>query len=319
MRRALQIIAALALAGCDGAAPPDDIPDAGRDAGALADVGATEDAGACEADPMGDPLACESLEPDPSCEARWTVGVRGRVIALEGGAGVADARPQLCARVAPDNRLVCLVPPTTDAEGEFTIVVPEEIRCLERAAMRVVAPRQPLGAVYCPFALEGTEPVIALEEAFALPATAPAEVPPEGDPAAPREVRFPGGVTLTLAPDALLGADAYERLAGGPVPVEATACFAEGRPLLGAYTFTPEGTLATPAAVALPNDAGLPPGASVDLYVLGGLDTRLVDGTPVEEAELARFGAGTVSADGARIVSDEASLPYLSTVAWQAR
>ena len=329
MRHPLQLAAAffpllaLGAAGCDEVTPLDDAGRSAIDATAsdAARDGAPEDAGAC--DPEPDPLACEDLTPDPSCEARWTVAIRGRVTRLEDGEGVEGARPQLCARVSPDDRLVCLIPPSTDADGRFTIVVPEEIRCLNRAAMRVVAPRRPLAALYCPFPLNGPETgdgvVVDLPAPFALTATTPAEAPPRGDAAAPREVRFDGDVTLTLAPDALATLDGYESLAGGPLPEEARGCFADGRPLLGAYAFTPEGPLGSPAALSLPNDAGLAPGATVDLFVLGGLETRLPDGTLVEEAELAAFGTATVSADGARIVSDAASLPYLSTVAWQAR
>lgn len=311
MPRSLRLVLALALIGCGS---PDPDPDAGsEDAGAAMDAGGPGcDAGA------GDPLGCEDLTPDPTCEERWVVAVQGDVETAE-GAPVEGARPQLCARVAPAGALICLAPPETDAAGAFTIVVPEEIRCLEEAAMRVLAPGQPFGTTYCPIDLGADGSVVDVAEPYALVPVTAATVPPRGDGRMERDVVFGGGVTLGIAPDGIAG-DGYEALAGGPASVDPAPCFADGVALDGAYVFAPEGTILGGAPVRIPNDDCLAPGTVVDLYVLGGLETELIDGTPVDEAELVTFGTATVSADGSEIVSDlDVRLPYLSWLAWRAR
>jgi len=308
-RSPLAVLAALAiLAGCDGPSAADAGADAAVDAGRPA----------CDGGP--DPLGCERLSADPSCEARWIVGVRGRVV-TSGGDPVAGARPQLCARVSAASGLVCLVPPASDASGEFTVVVPEDIRCLESAAMRVLAPGEPLATTYCPLDLgAGPGAVLELAEPYELAPVSPAtERPARGDETEMRDVTLPGGVTLTLAPAGLTG-DGYEELAGARVDVDPAPCFARDLALDGAYAFDPEGPVVAGAGVRVANEDGLLPGTVVDLYVLGGLDTRLIDGTFVDEAELVAFGTATVGADGAEIVSDpDVLLPYLSWLAWKAR
>ncbi len=298
----------LLLASCDGAPAPGD---AGLDAG--------EDAGAC-VPPADDPFGCEDLAPDPSCPATWVVGVTGR-IQTAAGVGVASARAQLCVRLHPDDALVCLSPPETDADGDFAIVVPEELRCMTRAAMRAIAPRMPLATTYCPMHFEaGDGPIVAIAEPYVLHPVAPAVVPPIGGALGQRDVTFPGGLVLTLAPVDLPMAGDYEALTGGAVDVAATACFAGDLAPDGAYAFDPETTVEAGAAVSIPNAAGLAPGTEVDLYVLGGLETRLIDGTAVEEGVLGRVGPATVSADGAAIVGGpDSRLPYLSWLVWKVR
>ena len=62
---------------------------------------------------------------------------------------------------------------------------------------------------------------------------------------------------------------------------------------------------------------GLAEGTRVELLVLGGLETRLADGTSVHEADFDVFGTATVT-DG-MIVSDPGSeLPYLSWLGYRA-
>lgn len=299
------------LFACEGAPDPVD---------AAIDVDVGTDAGVACMPPVDDPFACEDLTPGPSCEAHWVVGVTGRIETFA-GEPVDNGRAQLCVRVAPDDTLVCLLPPRTDANGEFSIVVPEELRCVTRAAMRAIAPARPLATTYCPIQfVVGNEPIVDLGAAYVLHPVVPATVPPIGDEIAQREVTFADGLVLTLAPIDFPSATEYEGLAGAPVDVSATDCFSGGSTFDGAYVFNPEAEVEAGAAVSIPNEAGLAPGAIVDLYVLGGLETRLIDGSSVEEAELAVFGAATVSTDGARIVGDpDTRLPYLSWLVWRAR
>ena len=305
-------LTALLLSACGSPAP--DALDSGLGAG---DAGPDDDAG-CDVD--ADPLACEDLSPNPACAARYVVGLRGQIEELD-GTPIEGARPQLCARVSPDDNLVCLVPPMSEADGRFTIVVPEEVRCLARGALRMIAPGRSLATTYCPLELPGAATVVELGEAFALQPVRPAiALPTRGEGSQPREVSFEGGLTLTLAPDDLSLSDAYEALEGAPVPVDPAPCFAQGQALDGLVAFRPEVDIAGGAALRIPNDAGLAPGAVVDLFVLGGLETQLLDGTDIEEAELVRFGSATVDSAGEAIVSDAGSeLPYLSWLGWAAR
>lgn len=323
MARALLLVPAiflLAATGCD----PD--PASGTDAGpgvdagpGGADAGGATDAGA-ECVPSDDePFLCESLEPDPSCDGIWVVGVTGAMQTAAGDA-VVGGRAQLCVRLFPDERLVCLRPATTDDAGGFAIVVPDDIRCLTRAEMRALAPGQGLATTYCPVEFTGAGPIFDLSEPYVLHPVLAATVPPVGDETAARDVPFADGLVLNLAPDDFFSDEDYLELAGAPVDVAATACFADGETFDGAYVFEPEGEIGSGAAVSIPNASGLAPGAVVDLYILGGLDTLLLDGTMVAEGEVATIGTATVSADGTSIESDDGTrIPYLSWLLWRAR
>ena len=296
---------------CEGTADPVD---------AAIDVDAGTDAGVPCVPPADEPFACEELTPDPGCDAHWVVGVTGRIV-TSAGEPVDNGRAQLCVRIAPDDALVCLLPPRTDVNGEFSIVVPEELRCVNRAVMRAIAPTRPLATTYCPIAFTvGNEPIVDLGDPYVLYPVVAATVPPIGDEIAQRDVVFADGLTLTLAPIDLPSATEYEGLSGAPVAVSSTACFSRGSTFDGAYVFNPEAEVEAGAAVSIPNEAALAAGTIIDLYVLGGLETRLIDGSLVEEGELARFGPATVSTDGVRIVSDaDTRLPYLSWLVWSVR
>ena len=67
---------------------------------------------------------------------------------------------------------------------------------------------------------------------------------------------------------------------------------------LAAYVFEPGSTTTTPAALDLPNDAGLAPDTDVDVRVLGGSYLIHVDLT---EGEWTVMAAARVSTDGTRI------------------
>ena len=99
MSISLRTLLLCALSGC---APPPAAPDAGtaRDA-ELTD--ASLDAGCASPDI----LDCIDTTPDPTCAGTWLAAVRGRLVDDSGGP-VANARAQLCVRLSPDDRLVCL-------------------------------------------------------------------------------------------------------------------------------------------------------------------------------------------------------------------
>ncbi|MGE0790831.1 MAG: hypothetical protein AB7S26_34470 [Sandaracinaceae bacterium] len=311
---------ALLLVACDPASDPDAGTDASVDAGAM-DAGTDASPPGCDAG--ADPFSCESLERDPSCGAAgaWVVGVSGQVVD-DTGAPIEGAFTQLCLRSYPDDALTCLAPPMTAVDGSFAIVIPEAFRCLSRAVMRVLAPTRPLGTTYCPVEFAaGTEGIVALDDPFVLYAVSPpAGLPDPGDLTMPREIAFADGLKMTFAPDDLSLSTDYADLASGVVGPSATECFAAPGALDGAYVFWPETSIEGGTPVSIPNTGALAPGTVVDLFVLGGLQIYLLDGTLLEEAELATIGTATVSTDGASIDSDVGTLvPALNWLAWKAR
>ncbi|HHH27777.1 MAG TPA: hypothetical protein ENK57_05445 [Polyangiaceae bacterium] len=314
-RTALFCVATLLFA-CSGPDGDDAGLDAGPDSGSVGAGDANVDATVCTPT-AAEPFLCEDMTPDPACPASWVVGVTGRV-ETAAGVGVENARAQFCVRLYPDDRLVCLAPPRTDANGDFVIIVPLELRCLNRAAMRAIAPGMPFATSYCPVVFPaGSDPVFNITEPYVVHPVTAATVPPVGDETAARDVVFDSGLVLNLAPDDFVTQD-YLELAGASVPVAATSCFADGVSIDGAYVFKPEDEITGGAAVSIPNTTGLAPGAVVDLRILGGLETRQLDGTEVEEGELALIGTATVSADGTMLVGDN-RVPYLSWLLWTAR
>lgn len=249
--------------------------------------------------------------PRPACEVEPVDVVRGRVIdAL--GAPVERARPQLCVRLAEDDRLVCLMPPFTDAEGGFEIRVPADVRCMRSAAMRVLVTGGSYGTSYCPIELMPRAGVLELSEDVELFEVLRASLPAYGDPSAAREVPLGDALVVTLAPESIGDEADYARL--GAVRVDpARSCVPAARALDGLIVSMPEKRLAAPFRLLA---TGLPAGSAVELFVIGGLDTQLPDGTVVPEAELARLGAGTVSDDGTITPEPTVLLPQLGWLGW---
>lgn len=272
-------------------------------------------------DPILDPgpgLSGIDRTPDPGCTGRWVVGVEGRV-EDPSGVAMAGARTQIC--VLPvGGSLVCLLPPTTDASGAFEAVVTDPaVRCAERITMRVLLPSSTNATTYCELELAPTDAVVTLADPVVVfGVERPACLPPEGDLAEPRTITLADGLELVdLRPEQIRD---YDELAAAPHDVNGQ-CISGRAPaggFLGAYGFRPETDVDGGVAVRIPNATGLAAGTSVDLYLLGGLDSHLADGTAVEEGEWARFGTGTVSEDGRVIESDPGTrLTVLNWVAYR--
>jgi hypothetical protein len=251
----------------------------------------------------------------------WVAAVYGRIVDTRGD-GVEGAFAQHCLRLH-DGRFVCTAPAMSLASGWYVQVFDEELRCVDEIAIRASKPGAGFSTTYCHIPLEPDDGVQLLPHPAALLDVAPpAALPPVGDPAAPRDVAFEGGVTLTgVVPDELFGGD-YEDLAGSSVPltpaIDYRPCFlGEGEELLGLYAFAPEVEPLTPVGLRVPNDAELPDGTKVTLYALGGLATLRPDGTQIEEADFEAFGTATVQGDA--IVSDEdVRMPALTWFGWRA-
>lgn len=266
------------------------IPDAGP-SDVERDIGTADDAG--------------------SCSAERIARVRGRVVD-DRGAPVARARPQLCARLE-DARLVCLEPPFTDGAGEFLIEVPSEVRCMRSAVMRVLVTGGPYATTYCPVSIEGAaDEVLAIEEPLELFEVRRVALPPYGDPTSVREVSLGDTLVVDVAPEAVGDEADYARL--GAVRLDPSrSCATAARALDGLLAASPEASIEAPFRIP---GSGLTSGTRVSLHVIGGLDTRLSDGTIVDEGELAMLGEGVVGADGTITPEPSLVLPQLGWLGW---
>jgi len=246
--------------------------------------------------------------------------VRGWAVA-PGGEPLVQAKAQLCIHTST-RQFVCLTPSDTDAEGVYTVDVPEPYRCMDKAAMRVLLPRAGRATAYCQMDV-ASGPASRLYTPSVLPLATPAvDLPPEGDPDTKRPVTFDDGLVLQVTPSLYYsGSGSYDRLAGRHVPPDAVGLCGEASTFDGLYAFYPEGEIEAPGFdVAIPNRTGLAAGTAVDLFVLGGLECSLFDGTAVPEATWAKFGEGTVSADGSTIESTPGSgLPCFTWLAYRAK
>ena len=283
---------------------------------------------ACSADTGGtgtlitefppDPLDALDATPDPACTGTWAVGGRGQIVD-ESGVPVSGARPQMCLR-SPTDTLLCVMPPESGADGFWHQEVPEgEPRCIAEIALRALRPNAGFGTTYCHVPLTMNGGVIELREPIVLYRTTPAtSLPPLGDETAMRTVVLADGLELDVTPDVLFGDD-YEQLAARRVDHTDPPCFARSTALDGLYVLGPETSVLGETGgfpVRIPAN-GLAEGSRVQLLVLGGLETRLADGSAVDEADFVPFGTGTVT-DG-MIVSDPGSeLTYLSWLGYRA-
>ncbi|MEO0324645.1 MAG: hypothetical protein AAF447_16910 [Myxococcota bacterium] len=295
----LRVALALGLAGCGDAACPEPEPE----------EEATLDPGP----------GLEALDDTPpaGCDATFLAAATGAVTD-DVGEPVAGARVQLCVRTAPEGALLCLRPPTTDADGSFAIPVEAPAaRCAEELTMRVLVPQGAAATTYCAVEAESdARGVVALDQAlplFRLARPDGCALPPEGDPEAPRDVTLGDGVTLLGLRPAQL--DDYTALAAGRHPLEGS-CLAPPPGTVAAWGFSESPVRDGGVAFELDNTAGLPAGTPVEFHLVGGLDTTLADGRVLEEAEWSAFGRGAVSEDGTRIVPDATvRLPDLTWLA----
>ncbi|MFT6399632.1 MAG: hypothetical protein ACJAYU_004401 [Bradymonadia bacterium] len=246
------------------------------------------------------------VDPREACEADWVEVVNGTVVDNTGTL-VDGAKAQLCVHIgSADGNLICLRPEDTDAEGAFAIGTPNSTRCVANGSMRVFKPNAPLATTYCPIDLANEDGTLNIADSVVLFQTeAVAELPPYGDPEAARSVTFPGGLEIAEFVPGQLGFEFTEEAYGnlGAVVVEPDAeglCFLDG-PVDGLIAFTIEANLERSTSFRMPNTNGYDAGATVELFVLGGLQTTIDGGEHVPETEWLQYGQATVSADGESI------------------
>ncbi len=214
-----------------------------------------------------------------------------------------------------------LAPPSSDASGYWNQSIDEDNRCINEIAMRAVLPDAGFATTYCHVPLALTHGILEIRDPIVLyDIDRVASLPPLADADAPRDVMLADGLVLEVTPSVFFG-DEYDHLAASRIPVADPPCFAEGLDLLGLYAFGPEVAVLGATGgfpIRIPNVHGLADGTRVDLFVLGGLDTFLPDGTQVHEAAFEAYGTASVS--GGMIVSDVGSeLPYLSWLGYRVR
>lgn len=272
----------------------------------------------------GTPLAGVTRDGSCATDNGWVSAIRGWVSA-PGGAPLAGAKVQACITAA-DSIFSCLSPVDVNDEGVFTITMREDIRCLKKAALRVWKPGSGRVTFYTPIDISGEDSVVRLAEPIVLPWAKPAtDLPPKGDEEAARPVVFDDGLVLDVTPSMYWsGTGRYECFAGRRIPTDAVGLLPSSRDFDGLYGFFPEGEMGIEGETSvgypltIPNTTGIPANATVELFILGGLECHLLDGSKVDEGYWAKFGEATVSADGATISSNPGQgLPCLNWFAYR--
>lgn len=232
---------------------------------------------------------------DPSCAATWIAAVTARVEDLD-GRPIAGAQLAPCVRLG-DGTSSCLLPVESDRDGWAVWQVEPTMRCLERVALRVLAPGPGQAATYQTLPMTPVDAVLDVAEPIVVVRTSPAlSTDPMTDPTRPHTARFAGDVSITVRPDALSSPEDFPQL--GLVAIaglDAPAFMHQaGEPDL-VLALSPDADLLDPATLSLPAPGGARDGTSFDVMVLGGLYTPLADGTVVEEGTLRPFARVTVS------------------------
>jgi hypothetical protein len=254
-----------------------------------------------------------------SCEGTWVREARGWIVD-EVGNPLPGAKAQFCIRVYGTGELLCLMPATSGEDGYFSLPIPEDVSCIEEAAIRSILPRTELSSMYCHGETDnlGSDYVLRMNDPLVLYQTRPAtSVSDMGDGSDPVTIEFMGDLQVTLIPNDLYGPTQVSDLESRPVPVDGPGlCFLEeDHHIDGLFNFYPEGDLfGSQAALKFPNTMGYQAGTEVMLYTLGNLDCSIVGQEEgIEEAAWNSFATAVVDAGGLWIEANmEQGLPCFS-------
>lgn len=237
--------------------------------------------------------------PSSACAAsmRWAVGVVGRIVD-ERGQPVAGAFGQICVLVAGGRR-ACLPPNTASTTGVFTVVLGEELRCVDEIGVRVLDPARRRATTYEYAPDEARDGVIYAPADLVLFDRQPAvDLPPVGEPTALRTARLADGAEVTLAP-ASLSEGTYESL-GSRLLTSADAArvaVGAGEVMDAVLVIGPESPVDDAgASVRIPTS--LAAGSRAEILELGGLYSLLPDGTGAPEGRWRSIAVVDVAADG---------------------
>ena len=141
------------------------------------------------------------------------------------------------------------------------------------ATLRIFAPNRPLATIYCGVDLATAEGDITLADTGRLfRLKAPENAPDFCDASVAQSVSLDGGLSVELLPSLLANApaDLPEFAAAKVDPASAGLCFLGAERPAVLYAFGPETDVAGDGfAFSLPNDLGLAPGATANLFILG--------------------------------------------------
>ena len=220
----------------------------------------------------------------------------------------------------------CLNPVFTGGDGSYSVSIPEAKRCLMEAIVHIVPTvDRTYNSVYCSIDL-GRGGEVSVDEPVELRKAPAPNADTLGNGAQPHDIVAADGTTLTVVPDDLPLWDAtYSDLRllvwndawGWP-------CFIDPDD-------TPDGLVALipelefysshdAVHIGFPNNAGLDAGVEVDLYAVGGIGSKLWDGTKVHEGAWIIIGRAVVSPDGSMIETPAGEgLPFWTWVGWKKR
>jgi len=239
------------------------------------------------------------------CGGQTVARVRGRAALSIDAGGDAGSLGAVVAQACMDRASggLCLAPRPVGEDGGYDQQIAPGVGCVERLVMRVASSEPGRASVYCEAEHEGGG-VFRAGDAV-LPGVKAAEVlPPEGDPAAEREVRFSGGLSVRVVPGRWSPDHGeYGDLRGGAVSPEGL-CFVGKKPIDRLFAFWPEGDVEGGFAFRVANELGLAPGTRVAFSVLGGLFCAFDDGRVIPEGAWAELGGGQVDEKGAMVVPD---------------
>lgn len=273
----------------------------------------------CQDPVIPEPGADVNTDPVAGCAATSVSFVSGYVVD-SARRPVAGAKAQVCLRTSPGDTLLCLMPADTESTGGFGVVIPDNARCVDDVTMRVLLPGASKVTSYCHVKL-GTETVLNVENPVVLFDTTPAVTLPEfGDGNMARTVVFADGLELEVTPLSFFGN--YDALAVTRIdPATPGLCFLESPDQVDAlYAFSPEDNIDGTFPVKIPNDDGLAPGTTVDMFALGGLECVRSNGENIGEGDFELYGTATVDEAGEFIVSNEdGHLPCLNWFGYKAR
>ncbi len=253
----------------------------------------------------------------------WLEEVRGWVVDDQGSA-LAGAKVQFCVDISAENggegSKICLMPATSGDDGYFKVSVPQNARCMKKAAIRSLVPSQKRATTYCHGDLSSVmdSGILRLNDPLVLYAISPATILPTAeDMNASYEVAFEDQLSLSIVPSQLYNLS-YDKLGSRFVPLDAPGlCFldTESKMMLdGLYALYPEDDLVDGvASIKVPNVKAHPVDTAIDFYVVGGLDCSLSQDQSVAEGDWQKVATGKVDASGEWIVSDEMNgLPCLT-------
>ena len=323
----LAFLAPLLLLACGGGSSsgPDgdqdtEATDAAEEAGEdLADTPEQDDA---EVSADTEDIDGQDETPAP-CDATRVTGVSGAVTNAD-GAPLPGVAVVACVFSQSEGD-ACLNPVSTGTNGRFAVTVPENRQCMDSLVLRYLPPNLDDAVMTCPLPLGSGG---ALETPFTpkvlpLPDTSRQTLGVETEP---HQVTAHDGSVLTVTPahiDAFgQGYDDIRILAWDAV-THGWPCFInQSDPPDLLWAILPEADLAgvDSARFDAPNTPHLPSGATVDVYLLGGVHTETHLGLAVPEGQWTSLGTATVSTDGSRIVTDEGQgLPFFTWLGFKVR